>query len=239
MRSVKRSVKQKVFAAAAVAVLLGGGALAAVSATGQTAPHKARHAGAAARAVRAHDLMTAAGYLGVSVTQLESELRTGKTLAQVASGSGGKSAAGLIEALVAAKKAKLSNVSAKLPRRVSVEVNRAGGPGVGVGGASSLELLFANPRRLGSLAAGYLGVSAAQLQTELHAGRTLAQVADATAGKSQAGLIDALVAAKRQKLGFSRAAGKLTQAKESKRLAKLSKRVNRLVQRRFAGSAAP
>src|SRR4051794_7643648 len=44
-------------------------------------------------------------------------------------------------------------------------------------------------------AASYLGLTQAELLTQLQSGKTLAQVADGTSGKSKAGLIDALVKA--------------------------------------------
>lgn len=47
-------------------------------------------------------------------------------------------------------------------------------------------------------AAAYLGLSPAALQQRLQAGETLAQVADATGGKSASGLIDTLVEHARQ-----------------------------------------
>jgi hypothetical protein len=58
-------------------------------------------------------------------------------------------------------------------------------------------------------AASYLGISPAQLSSELSAHKTLAQVADATSGKSAAGLSAALVAARKARLGA--AAAKLPQ----------------------------
>ena len=50
-------------------------------------------------------------------------------------------------------------------------------------------------RRLGvmAVAANYLDLSSAQLRRDLRSGRSLAEIADATSGKSSAGLIDALV----------------------------------------------
>ena len=44
------------------------------------------------------------------------------------------------------------------------------------------------------VAATYLGISLDSLRTQLQAGKTLAQIANATSGKSASGLIDALVA---------------------------------------------
>jgi hypothetical protein len=49
-------------------------------------------------------------------------------------------------------------------------------------------------------AAGYLGLTTAQLRSDLQSGKSLGEIANATAGKSEAGLIQALEAADRQKL---------------------------------------
>jgi len=124
--------------------------------------------------------------------------------------------------------------------------NRPGGPaGAALGArrrlsdAARLTALFSAPARPGSIAANYLSVSPVLLQAQLRSGRTLAQVADATAGKSKAGLIDALVAAKRSRLATATAAGRLTQARQSKRAAGLDKRMSALVQRQFAGAGSP
>jgi hypothetical protein len=128
---------------------------------------------------------------------------------------------------------------------VSAEVNRPGGPGAGALGAprstgagNRVAMMFAGPHHQGSIAASYLGAAPAQLQAELESGKTLAQVAEATAGRSKAGLIAALVAARTQELAGSVTAGRLTQAKEARRQANLSKRVTTLVDSRFAKGAA-
>ena len=147
---MKRSFAQKLAAAAAIAVVITGGAVAAVSATGQSNKHagaKSRpHAHSALRAAAHHRHMglavaTAAGYLGLTGAQLQSELRGGRSLAQIASASHGKSTAGLIDALVAAKRARLAKLSATLTQRVTAEVNRGGG--------SSLRGRAAHARRSG------------------------------------------------------------------------------------------
>jgi hypothetical protein len=252
MVEVRRSVKQKVVVGAAVAALLAGGSIAAVSATGQSSARKSAAAQRGAHRGRARDLATAAAYLGISPTQLSRELSPARTLAQVADASPGKSAAGLTQALVAARRArltsaavKLASVSAKLPQRVAAEVNRAGGPGGARGArhpatpAARLNRLFAAPRASGAVAAAYLGVAPARLQAQLRAGQTLAQVADATAGKSQAGLVEALVAPRRARLADATAAGRVSEARQAKRLAGLRKRMSALVQRQFAGAGSP
>ncbi|MEA2140912.1 MAG: hypothetical protein QOC91_1011 [Solirubrobacteraceae bacterium] len=247
MVEVRRSIKQKVIAGAAVAALVAGGSIAAVSATGQSSP--GRHGGAHRHAHRGHarDLAAAAAYLGISPAQLTGELGSGKTLAQIADATAGKSAAGLTEALIATRKALLTSAAVKLPPRVAAEVNRAGGPGSALlrpaqqraGSAGRIAALFLAPARAGSIAAGYLGVAPARLQSQLRSGQTLAQIADATAGKSSAGLVDALVAAKRSKLAGATAAGRLTRARQAKRLAGLDKRMRALAQRQFAGAGSP
>ncbi len=234
MISMTRATRQKVVAAAAVAVLLAGGAIAAVSATGQS--NAGRHRGAASR-VRTHVIATAATYLGVSPTELTAELRSGRSLAQIADATGGgKSANGLIEALEAARRAKLAAVAGSLPARVSAEVNRPGGP-VGAHGAPlRLRALFSARRRLGAAVAAYLGKSAAQLKRELRAGTTLAQIADATAGKSERGLIAALVAAERRAPAAAAARAGLTAEQLADREKRLQRRAKRLVQRQLVGA---
>lgn len=247
MISMRRSVKQRAVATTAAAVLLAGGGVAAVSATGQSNPSRragARHGLHARARARVRELAAAAVYLGLSPSQLAGRLSGGETLAQVADATPGKSAAGLTQALVATGRAKLANASANLPRRVAAEVNRPGGPAGGArnaaGGrratrASRIAALFSRPAAPGSVAAGYLGVSASQLHAELSSGKTLAQVADATPARSEAGLIGALVAARRAKLAAAVTAGRLAPARQAMRVAALDQRFAALVQRPFAG----
>jgi hypothetical protein len=240
---MRRKVKQKVFGAAAVAALLAAGAIAAVSATGHSDVPKQRHAHRQAHHGGMRQLAIAAGYLGVSPTQLSSELSAHKTLAQIADSTSGKSAAGLTAALVAARKARLAGAAAKLPQRVAAEINRVGGPGGaathGKAARHRVAALFAKPARVGAVAASYLDVAPQQLLADLLAGKTLAQVADATPGKSQAGLVSALTAARRAKVERAGAAGSGAAARRAKRLARLDKRTGALVQRQFAGAGSP
>jgi hypothetical protein len=62
-----------------------------------------------------------------------------------------------------------------------------GGPGFGHMGFARMDVL--------ATAASYLGLTEAQLQTQLQSGKSLADIAKATSGKTVAGLEDALVAA--------------------------------------------
>lgn len=153
-------------------------------------------------------LATAAGYLGVGPAQLRGELQSGKSLAEIANATSGRSSAGLIAALEAAGKQKLATAAARLPMRVTAEVDRVGG----------------QDRAL-SAAAGYLGVSEPQLRAERRSGKTLAQIAKATSGKSEAGLIEALVAARRARLATEVKAGAITQAHANQALPDLVSRV--------------
>jgi hypothetical protein len=78
-------------------------------------------------------------------------------------------------------------------------------------------------------AAAYLGVTSAVLQSDLQSGKTLAQVATATSGKTTAGLVDALVAAETTEWDARVTAGALTQAQETAMLPTLTQRFTGLV----------
>jgi hypothetical protein len=199
---MNRSSKQKLFAGAAVLAVLVGGTLAAVT-IGRGSAHENRGG----------PLATAATYLGLPATQLRSELQAGKSLAQIANATSGKSSAGLVNVLLAAGKDKLTKAQTNLPRRVNALVNRVQVP------------------MQRATAASYLGLRPGQLAGELRSGKTLAQIANATSGKSAAGLIDAIVAARRSALAARVTAGSLTQAQADARLARLKSRVTTSVNR--------
>src|SRR5436305_11838982 len=176
-------------------------------------------------------LAAAVTYLGITQAALETQLRSGKTRAQIADATSGKSASGLVDALVAAEKTEIqADVAAGhitqaqadqaisgLEARVTDMVDHTGpphgGPGGPGGGGDEL-----------AAAAGYLGLSAGDLATQLQSGKTLAQVADATAGKSRAGLIAALVAAEKTELTQAVKDGKLTQAQADQTITGLEQR---------------
>lgn len=73
-------------------------------------------------------------------------------------------------------------------------------------------------------AAGFLGVTEAQLQERLRNGETLAEIAQAE-GKTAAGLVDALVAAAKERLDEKVAEGELTPAQRTEILASLESRI--------------
>jgi hypothetical protein len=99
--------------------------------------------------------------------------------------------------------------------------------------------LFGGPHRgfghfgfIGRLdsAAGYIGITEAQLRTELESGNSLAQIAKAH-GKSVDGLIDALVAAAKNKLDEAVSSGPLTKDQETQMLSVMKDRITSAVNR--------
>ena len=77
-------------------------------------------------------------------------------------------------------------------------------------------------------AASYLGLTGAELRSQLESGKTLAQVAQ-DRGKSVDGLVQALVDAAKKRLDDDVAAGRLTQAQEQSILSDLKQRITDLV----------
>ena len=80
-------------------------------------------------------------------------------------------------------------------------------------------------------AADYLGLTEAQLYSELESGKTLAQIAK-DQGKSADGLVNALVDAAKQKLDTAVKAGRLTQAQADQMLNDLRDRITSMVNAR-------
>ncbi|HUA73630.1 MAG TPA: hypothetical protein VL988_02640 [Solirubrobacteraceae bacterium] len=253
MLGVRHSVRQKVVALAAVALLLAGGAFAAVSAVGAGNDHRGRAHRATVR-LHARDVTAAAGYLGVPADTLVAALDSHQSLAQIAAAHG-KSVQGLVDAIVAARRARLAKVSAQLPRRIGTEVEKpvasaTDTPSRGAGRpartprashpATSRQVLdvFTSKGRLGVTAAAYLGVTPAKLRHELASGKTLAQLAASTPGKSTSGLEAKLLAARSQRVAQRLSSGRIAQARAARITRRLSARIDALVQRRFASGAS-
>ena len=184
------------------------------------------------------ELAAAATYLGTTQAGLVTQLQAGKTLAQIADATSGKSTAGLIDALVAAEKTELDaavtagritqaqedQIAPTLQARFTDLVNNTRpdhGPGFGHGHGGPGGDDFA-------AAATYLGLTPAALDAQLQAGKTLAQIADATSGKSAAGLVDALVAHETTELDAALKAGTITQAQHDQIVSGLKARFTAL-----------
>jgi len=79
----------------------------------------------------------------------------------------------------------------------------------------------------------YLGLTNAQITAQLKAGKSLAEIANATPGKSATGLVDAIVTAVKTRLDAKVAAHRITPALEARILASVRTRVTRIVYAHF------
>jgi hypothetical protein len=219
------NVKKRTVAAigSAVLVLAAGSGLAAAAAR-NSGPGGGPGPGPVGQAVT--------GYLGLSASDLRTQLQSGKTLADVAAAQG-KSVSGLEDAIVADAKTHLdaevaagdltaaqeSSMVSDLQSHVADIVNRTGPPPGGGPGHGPFDV---------SAITTYLGIGATELKSDLDSGQTLADVATAQ-GKSVSGLEDAIVAAAKTHLDADVVAGSLTAAQESTRLSDLQAHVADLV----------
>jgi hypothetical protein len=177
-------------------------------------------------------LKTAATYLGMSVADLQAELKGGKTLAQVAT-SKSKTAAGLITALANDAKENLAAAvgagwitqtqADAVLERVTDEITGLVNNGPPVPPEKTA-------KRAGPLdtAAAYLGTTVTDLVTALKGGKSLAQVA-ADKGKTVDGLVTALTAGAKTNLDKAVAAERITQAQANAILSKLTQQVTDFV----------
>jgi hypothetical protein len=183
----------------------------------------------------------AAKYLGLSESDLQSKLRAGQSLADVAKAQG-KDLDGLKQAILAAAKSDLDkavsdkkltqsqadDVFAKLKGRIDDAVNgKLPGPGgrrvgpTSPGGPHGFGVPFGADA---SAAAKYLGLSEADLRAKLRAGQSLADVAKAQS-KDLNGLQQALVDATKAQLDKAVADKKLTQSQADDILANVKSRI--------------
>jgi hypothetical protein len=185
--------------------------------------------GGAGALLGADVLTPAASYLGISSSDLASDLKSGKTLAQEATAKG-KTASGLIDAIVAAETkvldadkaagwltdAQETNVLANLKDAITDLVNN--GPGVPPAPRNGLL----------QTAATYLGLSVSDLQSALQSGKSLADEAKAQ-GKTVDGLVQALLAPLKTQLDQRVSAGDITSAQETGILNRETTRLTNLV----------
>ena len=209
-----------------VALALAGGSLVA-SQTAGAAQGKAK---APASLLRA-----AADYVGLAPRELLRELRSGKSLAQVAEARG-KSREGLRQALLAAVKARLdralaagritSQQHAQLLQRAGTHVDR-------LLDGTNLRLRRHGKPQLLRVAAQYVGIPPRQVFAELRQGRSLAEIAVAH-GKTREGLKQALLNAVSARLDRAVAAGRISATQKAERLARAAARIDRLLDRKRA-----
>lgn len=161
-------------------------------------------------------LQVAARYLGVAPSTVRREVAAGQTLGQIADARPGRSVAGLVQTLVAARTAAIRAAAAEgritglLEARRLSRVRKVIAAAVARGrlGAPAAVAVALRP------AARYLGVDLRRLRSEMRRGQTLAQIADATPGRSANGLVDALVAARQAALDRLVKSGQVKQQRE-------------------------
>jgi len=82
-------------------------------------------------------------------------------------------------------------------------------------------------------AATYLGISTSQLFSDMQSGKSLADIAKATDGKTVQGLIDAMVSAQKKQLADAVSNGTISQAQADQIAANLETRVTEMVNGQF------
>jgi hypothetical protein len=181
-------------------------------------------------------LSAASSYLGLDKAAIVADLKAGQSLAQIAVAQK-KTADGLVAALLAPAKLRLDAAVAANRLTAAQEANVLGRLQTAVTSLVNMTLptkpfappIRVNPDSIVQAGLSYLGVDLKTLYTQLRSGKTLADVANATPGKSASGLVDAIVAATKTKLDAQVAAGKLTAAQETSFLATLRTNVTTLV----------
>jgi polyhydroxyalkanoate synthesis regulator phasin len=177
-----------------------------------------------------------ASYLGLTADDLLAQLKSGKTLAQIAAAQG-KSASGLEEVMYADAKTHLDQavadgkltaaqeqtMLADLKSHLDDIINRSGPPAGGTG------LVVGGPP-FGAAAASYLGLTGDELRAQLQSGKSLAQIA-AAQDKSLDGLKAAIVGEAKSHLDQAVADGKLTADQAKTMLAELTSHLDDLVNR--------
>jgi hypothetical protein len=191
--------------------------------------HATKSKQAISRGSGAGDVQLAADYIGISRSELRRRLRSGETMAEVADATPGKSAGGLIAALLAPRRAQVkahqpsSVLEQEELRRARAQVVAEASHGRGRTGPVAT-------------AAAYLGLSEPALRARLRAGESMAQVAKAR-HRSRSGLIEALVAVKVRRLRTAVAEHAITPAQEKLAIARLHSRVQREVEQHLKASA--
>lgn len=227
---------RKILGAAAFSLALAGGGVAGAmlgtpslsiaqsSSSTQTATDPANAATSDARdglgplGHRGEGLAAAAKALGMSEADLRTALANGKSIAEVAADKN-VDVQTVIDALVADAKARLAEIEAALPDRMTELVNRKGWGDHGPRPVIKEGL---------DKAAAVIGISTDQLTTELKAGKTIADVA-AEHNVDLQKVIDALVADATAKIDQAVTDGKIDSARAAEMKSHLVERITALV----------
>ena len=236
-----------IIASATTAAVLGtiGISVAGAASSGSSSPKPASTAAAAAsttakvtpkgflRKNAKEGLVLAAKTIGITPQQLVTEVKGGKSIAQVAT-THGKNPQDVINALVAAADKKVdasgltadqkSKLKGKVPAAVTKLVNSPH-PAAAARRGIRAELRKAFGKDAVKLAAQTIGIPAKQLVSEVKSGKTVAQVATEH-GKNPTDVVNAIVAAADKKIDAST---KLTATQKSKLEAKVPGAVDKFV----------
>ena len=98
-------------------------------------------------------------------------------------------------------------------------------------GSAALLAVGAGVHPATAVAAAYLGIKASALRSDRRAGRSLAQIASSTPGKSVEGLKTALASADTQRVKAAENAGVITSQQEQQRVSEIPGRVERQITR--------
>jgi polyhydroxyalkanoate synthesis regulator phasin len=167
---------------------------------------------------RGESLATAAEVVGLSEEELRARLEAGESIAQVAEAQG-VDVQEVVDALVAQATARLEEVEAALPERITEMVNREGlgGQDHGPGGHHGMRLGL-------DAAASALGMDVDDLRAALAEGATLAEVAQAQGVDVQV-LVEALVAEAEAHIDEAVADGRIDADRAAEMKAGLTERI--------------
>ena len=230
-------------------VITAGQADAIITAVRDAAPK--RDAGAAVKRIFANLLEASAKYLGLTAGDLKTKL-PGTSLAAIADSTPGKNRAGLVADLQAAVNAAIDRAlaantitkeqgdkaKADAPAHIArfvdnVHQQRAPKPNVTTRG---LKVAAFVGDALAS-ARDYLGVTALDLGKALREGKSLGEVANATAGKSRDGLVAHLVTAATTRIDRATTEGKITAEQAATLKSQVGPAVTALVDRKAPAKA--
>lgn len=210
-----RPLKRRLAIAVASLATLAGGTAAALGATGSTAPAAGGHARQGRQHARHGMIASASAYLGVSPARLREEVASGRTLGEIAAATPGHSESGLVAALVAAAKQRPVASEAQIAERVENIVS----------GRRALGRSERHAHLRLQAARAYLGITRKEMLKDLRSGQTLAQIADATPGRSAAGLRAALLAEPQAHLSAEVSSHRLSKSAEQRRLTRLEAKI--------------
>ena len=199
-----------------------------------------------ARRTLRHGLQVAAKTINIEPKALAHELRTGKSIADVAT-EHGVDPNTVIAALVDAATTKINTAKtngkltdeqatkllANLDERVTKVVQHKGKFAVH---GKRAQRMRRRARAGGKVAAQSIGVDAKALHDELRSGKSIADVATEH-GVDPNTVVTAIVDAATTKINAAKTAGKLTDQQATKLLANLHDRVSRFVQHQFGAAA--